>query len=126
MSWCIDRAVILRRDAATRLGRAEALDYDPLPGLAFPNVPQPPLGVEMVNRRAFLYGSIAALTVPLAARAQQAGKVHRIGILQPGSNTPAINFTEALRQGLRDHGYVDGQNAVIEHRLSPMPKENLC
>jgi putative ABC transport system substrate-binding protein len=31
---------------------------------------------------------------------------------------------EAVRQGLRDHGYVEGQNIVIEHRLSQAPKEN--
>jgi len=50
--------------------------------------------------------------------------VYRLGILQPLPNTPALNYTEALRQGLRDHGYVEGQNTVIEYRMSTAPKEN--
>jgi ABC-type uncharacterized transport system substrate-binding protein len=50
--------------------------------------------------------------------------VYRLGILQPVPNSPAANYTEALRQGLRDHGYVEGQNIVIEHRMSTAPKEN--
>jgi putative tryptophan/tyrosine transport system substrate-binding protein len=33
-------------------------------------------------------------------------------------------LTEAVRQGLRDHGYVEGQNIVIEHRVSETPKDN--
>jgi putative ABC transport system substrate-binding protein len=50
--------------------------------------------------------------------------VYRIGFLQTTPNTPAINYTEEVRQGLRDHGYVEGQNIVIEHRMSSAPKEN--
>ena len=53
--------------------------------------------------------------MPLAAGAQQAGKVPRIGLLRPrlASRSP----THAFRQGLRDLGYVEGQPVVIEHRL---------
>jgi ABC-type uncharacterized transport system substrate-binding protein len=65
------------------------------------------------------------ILVPLAGEAQPAGgKVYRIGLLQGTPNTPALNLTEAVRQGLRDHGYVEGQNIVIEHRVSETPKDN--
>jgi putative ABC transport system substrate-binding protein len=50
-----------------------------------------------------------------SAEAQQAGKVAKIGILRP-SRIP--HFEEAFRQGLRDLGYVEGQNIVIEHRYA--------
>jgi len=63
--------------------------------------------------------------VSLGAEAQPAGgKVYRIGFLQAEPNTPALNYTETFRQGLRDHGYVEGQNIVIEHRVSRTPKDN--
>jgi putative tryptophan/tyrosine transport system substrate-binding protein len=75
-----------------------------------------------------LIGLAVVLTVsllaPLAAEAQTAGKVYRIGFLQGAPNTPAINYTETFRQGLRDHGCVEGQNIVIEHRLSKTPQDN--
>jgi putative ABC transport system substrate-binding protein len=78
-----------------------------------------------MDRRRFLLTSLAGvLAVPLATAAQQAGKIYRIGFLQPTPNFPAVNYTEALRQGLRDYGYVEGQNIVIEHRMSTTPKEN--
>jgi ABC-type uncharacterized transport system substrate-binding protein len=50
--------------------------------------------------------------------------VYRLGLLQPIPKTPTVNYTEAVRQGLRDHGYFEGQNLVIEHRMSSAPKEN--
>ena len=50
-------------------------------------------------------------------RAQQPAKVHRIGVLSGGvpGSSPDI---EAFRQGLRDLGYVEGQNLVIEYRYT--------
>jgi len=53
------------------------------------------------------------LAAPLAAAAQQAGKVPRIGFLQRARNENVGVFVQALR----DAGYVDGQNAVIETRI---------
>jgi putative ABC transport system substrate-binding protein len=54
---------------------------------------------------------------PLAARAQQPAKVWRIGFLGSGTPTgwggPGI---EAIRLGLKDHGYVEGQNIRLEYR----------
>jgi putative tryptophan/tyrosine transport system substrate-binding protein len=72
-----------------------------------------------MDRRRFLVTSLAgALAAPIAAEAQQAGRVWRIGVLQVGANTEAVNYTEAVRQGLREHGYREGQNIIIEHRIS--------
>jgi ABC-type uncharacterized transport system substrate-binding protein len=70
-----------------------------------------------VTRRKFiaLLGGAAAAW-PLAARAQQAGRIYRIGILEP---IPAARNTanlDKLRKGLRDLGYLEGQNLVIEYR----------
>ncbi len=60
--------------------------------------------------------TLAGLSTPLTAEAQQAGKVYRIGILEPTSTTLDVANLDAFRQGLRKLGYVEGQNLVIEHR----------
>jgi putative ABC transport system substrate-binding protein len=78
-----------------------------------------------VNRRAFL-STLAGglLAAPRASEAQQAAKVPRIGYL--GLNRAANpHLTEALRQGLRDLGYVDGRNLVIEYRSGEGKPERL-
>jgi putative ABC transport system substrate-binding protein len=65
------------------------------------------------------------LAAPLAAVAQQAGKVPRIGFLG-GRSTPASPLLEeAFRQGLREHGWVDGQSIVIEWRNAEGHAERL-
>ena len=70
-----------------------------------------------VGRRAFITlvgGAVAAW--PLAAHAQQPSKVPRIGSLGFGSAAAFANRVESLRAGLRDLGYVEGKNIVIEYR----------
>ena len=70
-----------------------------------------------MDRRTFIGGITGGLFVaPLAALAQQAGKVYRIGILEtiPASQNAAK--LDALRKGLRDLGYVEGRNLIIEYR----------
>src|SRR6187455_2712841 len=62
----------------------------------------------------FLGGTV--VTWPLAAHAQQAGKVYRIGILEPIPAAQNAANLDALRNGLRDLGYVEGQNLTIEYR----------
>ena len=68
-----------------------------------------------MDRRAFL-GSLASglLAAPLAAPAQQASKVWRIGYLGNGSPTTNAHVRDPFRQGLRDLGWVEGQNMTIE------------
>jgi len=57
---------------------------------------------------------LAALAAPLAAEAQTAAKVWRIGLIVVAPASPL----EALAQGLRELGYVEGQNLIIERRYS--------
>jgi putative ABC transport system substrate-binding protein len=57
----------------------------------------------------------ACLAAPLAAGAQQAAKVWRVGVLMD-LYPPDANPPQALRQGLRDLGYLEGQNLVIDWR----------
>jgi putative tryptophan/tyrosine transport system substrate-binding protein len=67
-----------------------------------------------MDRRRFLLTSLAGvLAAPLVAEAQRPGTLPRIGILtlSVASATPTF---QAFRQGLRDQGYVEGQNATIE------------
>jgi putative ABC transport system substrate-binding protein len=57
-------------------------------------------------------------TLCLPATAQQTGKVHRIGLLIPSSQSAYSRRIDAFRMGLRDLRYVEGQNIVIEYRYS--------
>ena len=66
-----------------------------------------------MKRRAFL-GVIAA--APLAGRAQPPGKVYRIGMLESIPAAQNSANLDALRNGLRELGYVEGRNLVIEYR----------
>jgi putative tryptophan/tyrosine transport system substrate-binding protein len=68
-----------------------------------------------MNRRAFVTGLGAVLAAPLRGEAQEAGKVYRVGYLSAGSSTSVV---EAFREGLREHGWVEGQNLVIEYRYA--------
>jgi putative ABC transport system substrate-binding protein len=70
-----------------------------------------------MDRRRFLVTSLAgALAAPLVAKAQPVGKVYRIGYLSASSGTSNPRVLEAFRQGLRELGWVEGQNIVIEYR----------
>ena len=52
------------------------------------------------------------------AAGQQTGRGPRIGFLAVGSQEGRAFMLEGFRQGLREHGYVEGQNIVIEYRFS--------
>jgi ABC-type uncharacterized transport system substrate-binding protein len=72
----------------------------------------------VTTRREFI-GSLAAglLATPLAAQAQQAGKMLRIGLLDLAASDPAgAARWKAFRERLRELGYVEGQNVVFEAR----------
>ena len=60
--------------------------------------------------------ALGILLGPLAAQAQQTGKPYRIGFL--GNSTAALeaNLVGPFRAGLRDLGYVEGRNVLIEYR----------
>jgi len=67
----------------------------------------------MMNGRTFLCGlMLGTLAAPLGAEAQQAGKIPRIGVLTGQMSSQ----WGAFREVLRERGYVEGQNVVIEWR----------
>jgi putative ABC transport system substrate-binding protein len=68
----------------------------------------------MMNRRTFIASAVTVLAPPVVAEAQPPAKVARIGYLAGGPGAP--HFREAFLQGLRDLGYVEGRNLVIEYR----------
>lgn len=81
----------------------------------------------MMLRRAFLAGLGAVLAAPLAAEPQPAGKVPRVGLLGAGSPSDPVvqGFVEGFRQGLRELGWVEGRNIVIEYRYAEGKYERL-
>jgi putative ABC transport system substrate-binding protein len=69
-----------------------------------------------MDRREFLGALAAGLLAAPAAEAQPTGKVYRIGLLErTPAATNAANL-DGLRQGLRELGYIEGKNLVIEYR----------
>jgi putative ABC transport system substrate-binding protein len=81
-----------------------------------------------MERRTFLaLVSVGLLAAPLAAEAQQARKVPRIGFLSPSSlsDPRTALFVEAFQQGLRELGWVEGQNIAIEYRWAEERTERL-
>ena len=68
-----------------------------------------------IDRRAVIFGGLAALAAPRAAEAQQAGKVARVGVLM-NLYSPDAEPPQAFRQGLRGLGYFEGQNLIIDWR----------
>jgi putative ABC transport system substrate-binding protein len=71
--------------------------------------------LNRVQRRQFLIAAGALLATPLAADGQQAAKIPRIGYLTT-SLAASPHLPEAFRQGLRDLGYVEGRNVMIDYR----------
>ena len=70
-----------------------------------------------MRRREFIrLFSSTTVAWPLAARAQQAGKVHRIGFLGSATARGSAKAVESFRAGLREFGYVEGRNIGIEFR----------
>jgi putative tryptophan/tyrosine transport system substrate-binding protein len=77
----------------------------------------------MIERRAFVAGSVSLLAAPLAAEAQPAGKLYRIGFLSAGETPPfgplGLSWSlGAFRQGFHALGYVDGRDFLIESRFA--------
>ena len=68
-----------------------------------------------MRRREFIkFLGVATTTWPLATRAQQAGKVWRMGFIAHGQES----FYDALFEGLREYGYEEGRNLIVERRYA--------
>ena len=80
----------------------------------------------MMDRRAFVVGGVAAIVAPLAAGAQLAGKVYRIGYLfESNLPDPPSAPLEAFEGALREMGYVEGSNLVVERRFAAFKYDRL-
>ena len=70
-----------------------------------------------MDRRAFVAGAFAVVAAPLAADAQPAGKLYRVGLLGERASDPSEGrLWDAFRLELRKRGWIEGQNIVIESR----------
>ena len=79
-----------------------------------------------MRRREFL-GVLGGAVVawPLVAHAQQGQRVRRVGVLWPGASAPASPRLESFREGLREAGYIEGQNLTIDLRYSRRGSQHL-
>ena len=70
---------------------------------------------------------ISILLAPLAADAQQPGRVYRIGVLSTLSRERTLGspYLKAFQEGLRELGYVEGGNVVLEYRFAGGERERL-
>jgi putative ABC transport system substrate-binding protein len=79
-----------------------------------------------VDRRTFLTATVALLAAPLAAEAQPAAKVYRIGYLGYATLSVESKYLEVFQQRLRELGYVEGQNVIIEYRWADGKPDRLA
>ncbi len=79
-----------------------------------------------MERRAFI-STLAGglLAARLAAEAQQTGKVYRVGVLFASTPAATSHLLDGLRQGLREHGYVEGQHIILERRYGQVGAEQM-
>jgi hypothetical protein len=71
-----------------------------------------------VGRREFIATLSGVAAWPLLAGAQQAGKVYRIGLLANDPTIPSQPAGEAFLDGLRENGFFEGKNIIIERRFA--------
>ncbi len=69
--------------------------------------------------------AVSLILAPLAAKAQQAVRPVKIGVLSPQSREVSVAVWDSFRQGLRDLGWEDGRNIVIEVRFADGKLERL-
>ena len=68
---------------------------------------------------------VLLLAVAITAEAQQPKKVHRIGFITTAFPASIEHLLEGFKQGLREHGYVEGQNVLLELRYGEAKAEQL-
>jgi putative ABC transport system substrate-binding protein len=78
-----------------------------------------------MERRAFLAGAAALIVAPLAAEAQAPGKIPRVGYVFARVSSADQRLWDEARQGLRELGYVEGQNITLEIRWAEGRSERL-
>jgi putative ABC transport system substrate-binding protein len=78
-----------------------------------------------MRRREFIAGLGGAVAWPMVSRAQQRTKVPRLGVLLFSNPVTDPNF-EVVRGGLRELGYIQGQNVVIFYRYAEGEPERLA
>jgi putative tryptophan/tyrosine transport system substrate-binding protein len=78
-----------------------------------------------MKRREFIGLVTAAATWARSARGQQATSVRRIGLLSPFSPADTLLWNKALLRGLRDAGWIEGNNLAIEYRYAEGKKQRL-
>ena len=66
--------------------------------------------------------ALALFAAPLAVPAQPAGKGHRMGFLGVGSRAGRAFLLEGFLQGLREHGYVEDRNIIIDGAFAAMSR----
>ena len=79
----------------------------------------------MVNRRKVVFTLLASVITPLPSFAQQPSRISKIGILGAGSHAANVTRIEAFRQGIRELGYVEGKNIILEQRWANEKLERL-
>ena len=76
-------------------------------------------GAAVIDRRTFVRLVSSGLAIEsLRANAQQTGKIYRIGYLAGGSAAGSLAFVDHFREGLREHGWIEGRNVVLEYRFA--------
>src|SRR5690349_23010984 len=75
-------------------------------------------GTEMIAKAFIIVAAftIGVLITPSASQAQQRGHVPRVGYLGTSSASLEAELVKAFREGLRNHGYIEGQNIALEYR----------
>jgi len=80
-----------------------------------------------MDRRTFVCTAAGALIVEaFPTIAQQVAKVPRIGVLHPAAPASAAYLVKAFGQGLREHGYVEGQNVLVVARYGEASMERMA
>jgi putative tryptophan/tyrosine transport system substrate-binding protein len=95
------------------------------PNLKSKTCPEPSRRIQNLKWAGFLVILVLLVGYVGMAEAQQSAKLPRIGLLIPGSQSAFSTRMDAFRKGLRELGYVEGQNIVIERRFAEEKTDRL-